>query len=124
MGEYFPSGTIVGVPTYALHHDERYFQNPFTYNPDRWLDATESEQRKAFIPFSLGPRGCIGRGVALFELYHAVARVLFTYDIRLAPGKTETLGVGPAGEYKIRDYFIVGKEGPVVQFRRASLKRE
>ncbi|CRG83418.1 Isotrichodermin C-15 hydroxylase [Talaromyces islandicus] len=119
MGEYFPAGTVVGVPTYALHHDTRYFQDAFAYNPSRW-DENENEtldlQRKAFIPFSLGPRGCIGRHVALFELYLAVARVLFMYDIRLAPGM-EQLGVGPAGEYKIKDYFIVGKEGPVVQFR-------
>jgi cytochrome P450 len=125
MGEYLPEGTVVGVPTYTLHHDNRYFQQPFKYNPSRWLEKEEAGevdaetialQRKAFIPFSLGPRGCIGRNVALFELYLAVARVMFLYDVRLAPGM-EHLGVGPSGEYKIKDYFIVGKEGPVVQFR-------
>jgi hypothetical protein len=41
---------------------------------------------------------------------------LFLYDLRLQPG-TEHLGVGPLGEYKIKDYFIVGKEGPILQFR-------
>ncbi|QKX64642.1 uncharacterized protein TRUGW13939_11818 [Talaromyces rugulosus] len=65
---------------------------------------------------ALGPRGCLGRNVALFELYLAIVRVLFLYDVRLAPAM-EHLGVGPSGEYKIKDYFIIGKEGPVVQFR-------
>ena len=75
-----------------------------------------TKQREAFIPFSVGPRACIGRNVALFELYVSVARVLFSYDLRLSPG-TEHLGVGPHGEYKVKDHFIVGKEGPMLQFR-------
>ena len=133
MGHEFAEGTILGVPTYALHHDERYFKRAFEYNPSRWLVKGESEdaaegnspeivarQRHAFIPFSIGPRACIGRNVALFELYISVARVLFLYDLRMQPG-TEHLGVGPLGEYKIRDYFIVGKEGPILQFRPGQL---
>jgi cytochrome P450 len=129
MGHEFAEGTVIGVPTYVLHHNELYFDCPFKYDPSRWLvkgkgeDTAEgnspeiiARQRQAFIPFSLGPRGCIGRNVALFELYISIARVLFLYDLRMQPG-TEHLGIGPFGEYKIRDYFIVGKEGPVLQFR-------
>ncbi|KAL9085407.1 MAG: hypothetical protein Q9159_004696 [Coniocarpon cinnabarinum] len=128
-GHHFPRGTIVGVPTYALHHSERYFDRPFEYDPSRWLAKGEgiitsegnssevlARQREAFVPFSIGPRACIGRTVALFELYVCVARVLYSYDIRLAPG-TEHLGVGPHGEYKMKDHFIVGKEGPLIQFK-------
>lgn len=129
MGHEFPEGTVIGVPTYALHHNELYFSNPFEYDPSRWLVKEESEgetegsslevharQRQAFIPFSLGSRACIGRNVALFEVYVCVARVLFMYDIRIQPGM-EHLGVGTMGEYQIKDYFIVGKEGPILQFR-------
>ena len=129
MGHHFAQGTVIGVPTYTLHHDSRYFDRPFDYDPSRWLAKCEGDdpdegsspevgarQRQAFIPFSLGPRACIGRGVALLELYVSVARVLFMYDLRLQPG-TEHVGVGPHGEYKIKDHFIVGKEGPVLQFR-------
>ena len=134
MGHEFAEGTIIGVPTYVLHHNELYFDRPFEYDPSRWLVKGESEdaadgndpeiiarQRQAFIPFSLGPRACIGRSVALFELYISVARVLFLYDLRMQPG-TEHLGVGVQGEYKIKDYFIVGKEGPILQFRSSQLR--
>ena len=126
----FPAGTVVGVPTYALHRSEEHFEDPFSYRPERWLlrSATEARsngvteevlarQRRAFVPFSLGPRACIGRGFALMELEISIARILWLYDIRNAPG-TEELGKGPQGEYKIKKNFVVGKEGPILQFRR------
>lgn len=131
MGEwYLPAGTVVAVPTYALHHSEDHFYRAFVYDPSRWLlcgsKGTEqgegvsaevlSRQRQAFAPFSMGPRACIGRNVAILELELTISRALWLYDIRLAPG-TEQLGVGYQGEYKIKDHFAVGKEGPVLQFR-------
>lgn len=77
-----------------------------------------------FCPFSIGPRGCIGKGLAYVELTVTIARVLFLYDVRLAPGTT--LGAGSknleAGrnrptEYQIEDRFASTKDGPVLQFR-------
>ncbi|GLA35474.1 hypothetical protein AnigIFM63309_011314 [Aspergillus niger] len=127
----FPAGTIVGVPTYSLHHSPEHFDRPYEYDPNRWmLRGTEAadegvgvspevmaRQRAAFVPFSLGPRACIGRNVAMLELEVSVARVLWLYDLRLAPGM-EHLGVGREGEYKMKDNFIVGKEGPILEFRK------
>ncbi|KAH8430736.1 cytochrome P450 [Aspergillus melleus] len=132
MNQYFPPGTIVGVPTYSLHHDEAYFDDPFAYRPSRWLlhgspvcqgdEGVSAEilarQKEAFVPFSLGPRACIGRNVAWMELEVGLARALWLYDIRIAPGR-EHVGVAKrGGEYMIRDNFVVGKEGPMVQFRQ------
>ncbi|OJZ84538.1 hypothetical protein ASPFODRAFT_48592 [Aspergillus luchuensis CBS 106.47] len=131
VGEWhFPAGTVVAVPTYALHHSEEHFDRPFEYDPSRWLLCDSkgtkqgegvsaevlSRQRQAFVPFSIGPRACIGRNVAILELELTISRALWLYDIRLAPGR-EQLGVGYQGEYKIKDHFAVGKEGPVLQFR-------
>ncbi|RAH79464.1 benzoate 4-monooxygenase cytochrome-like protein P450 [Aspergillus japonicus CBS 114.51] len=129
---HFPAGTIVGVPTYALHHSPAHFDRPFVYDPSRWVlrgsetadsdaegvsPAVMARQRAAFAPFSIGPRACIGRNVAMLELEVSVARVLWLYDLRLTPGM-EHLGVGHEGEYKMKDNFIVGKEGPILEFRR------
>ncbi|KJZ78234.1 hypothetical protein HIM_02272 [Hirsutella minnesotensis 3608] len=132
-GHYFKAGCTIGVPTYSLHHSEEHFDRPFQFKPERWLvkgtDGVEDgegrsaddigKSRQAFAPFSIGPRSCIARGVAVLELYLGVARALWLYDLQIAPGY-ETMGVGIKGEYKIKDHFIVGKEGPVLQFRRAS----
>ncbi|KAI9651317.1 hypothetical protein NHQ30_001356 [Ciborinia camelliae] len=128
---YFTPGTIIGVPTYSLHHSGEHFAQPYVYNPSRWLvkgaEGTNenegctpeeiSKAREAFVPFSLGPRACIGKSVALYELQVGVARVLWLYNIRIAPG-CESIGVGRNGEYKMKDFFIVGKEGPILQFQK------
>lgn len=127
----FPAGIIVGVPTYALHHNEKYFNRPFEYDPGRWLikgaDGTRegegqspekvAKAREAFSPFSLGPRACIGRNVALLQLQVGVARALWLYNMEIVPG-FENMGVGRQGEYKMKDNFIVGKEGPMLRFQR------
>ncbi|PQE13704.1 Isotrichodermin C-15 hydroxylase protein [Rutstroemia sp. NJR-2017a BVV2] len=130
-GHHFAAGTTVGVPTYSLHHNVKYFDRPFVYDPSRWLikdtpgvlenegrtQEEVSRAREAFAPFSIGPRSCIGKSVALIELCIGISRVLWLYDLRIAPGY-EKVGVGRHGEYKMKDHFIVGKEGPILQFRR------
>ena len=129
-GMHFPAGTVVGVPIYALQHNPAYHPNPFAYNPYRWMEGgggsgeEKSEEgtsakelqlaQSAFCPFSVGPRGCIGKGVAYLELTVALARTLWLYDLRLVGD----VGKGRDGQYAVKDIFVAEKEGPVVQFRR------
>ncbi|KAF2809419.1 cytochrome P450 [Mytilinidion resinicola] len=137
-GHHLPAGVVVGVPAYAIHHNEAYYPDSFRYLPERWLADPQQnpyvgrleEAREAFCPFSVGPRGCIGRGLAYVELSVTVARVLFLFDVRAKRG--ETLGEGGRegvqgvegvegrerrGEYQIEDRFASRKDGPVVEFR-------
>ncbi|KAH6961754.1 cytochrome P450 [Ilyonectria sp. MPI-CAGE-AT-0026] len=56
-----PKGAVVGIQNYTVHRWEPAFPNPEEFNPDRWLDDENTEQRKeAFVPFSVGARRCIG----------------------------------------------------------------
>ena len=125
-GHHFPEGTVVGVPTYAIHRKADYFPDPLIYKPGRWLVDDKAEEMditaeslglalSAFCPFSIGPRGCIGKGVAYLELSVALARTLFLYDMRLANG--EDIGRAPDGQYELSDIFVARKNGPIVQFR-------
>lgn len=131
-GHHIPAGVDVGVPIYAIHHNPAYFPQPFDYIPERWLsDASKNplhdrlpDAQSAYNPFSIGPRGCIGKGLAYVELSVTIARVLWLYDVRLAPGTD--LGAGRldaevgrtrSGEYQIMDVFASKKDGPVLQFR-------
>lgn len=131
-GRHIPAGIDVGVPHYAIHHNADYYPRPFDYIPERWLSdavanpfhAKISEAHSAFCPFSIGPRGCIGKGLAYVELTVSIARVLFLYDMRLAPGTTlgagnRHLGAGRTRptEYQIEDRFASTKDGPILQFR-------
>jgi cytochrome P450 len=76
-GEKFPEGTVVGVPTYAIHHNPEYWSQPFEYRPERWISESEpnvtaesvSLGQSAFCPFSVGPRGCIGKGTLVSSLF-------------------------------------------------------
>ena len=134
-GYYIPEGTVVGTCHYAVHHNPDYFPGPFEYRPERWIvdsahGVTEEAvalAQSAFCPFSLGPRGCIGRGMAYMELLTTLARLLFLYDMRLAPG--EQRGAGQADlewgrhrpkEFQLIDIFTSSKDGPLVQFRQRS----
>jgi cytochrome P450 len=132
-GEHIPAGVVVGTPHYTIHHNPAYFRDPFSFIPERWIPGsapnitatTVAAARGAFCPFSIGPRGCIGKGMAYTELSTALARVLWMYDMRLAPGArigegniNAEYGRRIVGEFQLLDTFTSKKDGPVVQFRR------
>lgn len=126
---FIPAGVEVGTPFYSLFHNPTYFPDSFKYRPERWFlseASSQSEEEKekldlanqAFAPFSLGPRTCIGKNMAYMEMTIVMARVLFLFDFRAA--KEQVLeGKGRAGEYAIKDHFICGKDGPMIEFRPA-----
>lgn len=70
LGEYFiPKGTIIHIPANTIHRLPEYWgSNPNTFDPDRWNCLPASYTNNAFIPFSHGPRGCIGRKFADTEV--------------------------------------------------------
>lgn len=133
-GLHIPAGIVVGTPHYAIHHNSEYFPAPFEFIPERWIPNNEpgceatvesvSLAHLAFCAFSVGPRGCIGKGVAYVELMTTLARVLFLYEMRHVSGdrigegsEGEVLGRRRKGEYQLRDCFTSMKDGPVVEFR-------
>jgi cytochrome P450 len=69
LGPYLvPTGSAVMMSTYTMHHDPRYFPDPFRFDPDRWTpEARASRPQFSYFPFGGGPRRCIGEGFALTE---------------------------------------------------------
>ena len=54
-GYDLPKGTTVFPNLYESHIDPAIWKDPFTFNPDRWLDADNNiKSNPAFIPFSVG----------------------------------------------------------------------
>lgn len=85
LGYTFPPGTVLSVPSYTIHHSKEIWgDDADAFNPDRWQEGViTDEQKAAFIPFSYGPRACVGRNVAEMELAIIVATVFRNYEFVL-----------------------------------------
>ncbi|PCG99558.1 Cytochrome P450, E-class, group I [Penicillium occitanis (nom. inval.)] len=132
-GVYVPEGYEAACQAYALHHNEKYYPNPFAYQPERWLDhdsPSAADPKTAFFAFSYGVRNCAGINLAYLEINFAIARLLWSADFRI-PSHSFSLakiGGGDPGnkeplrrredEYQLYDVFASEKEGPMLEFRR------
>jgi benzoate 4-monooxygenase len=82
----------------TIHHNDVAFPQADTYMPERWLSGKRASAEKYFIPFSYGPRACVGRNVAMMELLKIVANLLKRYQFEL---------VDPNHETVLREGFLV-----------------
>lgn len=90
LNHHFPPGTVLSVPAYTIHHSKAIWgSDADEFVPDRWERITE-KQKNAFIPFSYGPRSCVGRNVAEMELTLIVATVFRRYEFELYQDVLET----------------------------------
>lgn len=68
---------MVMLSIWAIHRNEEHWPDPDRFDPDRFLPANSAgRHRMAFLPFGLGPRMCIGKHFALFELQAMLATLL------------------------------------------------
>jgi cytochrome P450 len=89
---HVPAGTTVGVPAYAIHHNEAYYPDSWSFRPERWIDSADTpggpaglaRARKAYCPFSTGPGDCVAKNLAYLAFRLALAHLLWRYDVRLA----------------------------------------
>ena len=84
-----PRGSMVIVYVYGVHHAPRTWDNPESFEPERFIKGNE-KLRKPFthLPFGGGPRGCIGSHYAMLQILMIVSELLRRYDFELAPGQT------------------------------------
>jgi cytochrome P450 len=83
-GHHIRPGTTVLIPIHHIHHDERWWPDPETFDPTRFIgDAVKDRPRSAYLPFGGGRRICIGQSFALMEmvLMAAVMSQRFTFDV-------------------------------------------
>lgn len=63
-----PKDTHIMSFFYGLHRNEKYWKAPDEFQPERFLKDGKGIKRKAFFPFGVGPRMCIGNHFALAEI--------------------------------------------------------
>jgi enediyne biosynthesis protein E7 len=74
----FPIGarTDVFISPYILHRHPAFWSEPEEFRPERFAGVDAKERHRfAFIPFSVGPRHCIGENMAMFEMLVHVNRM-------------------------------------------------
>jgi cytochrome P450 len=83
-----PKGSTVIVFVYGAHHAPRYWENPESFAPERFVKAND-KLRTPFthIPFGGGPRGCIGGNYAMLQILMILSDLLRRYDFELTPGQ-------------------------------------
>lgn len=130
-GVFLPAGSECGTPAFSIHRSPDYYREPLSYIPERWIEgetcqtrsarqswvATKAEievSRNAFCPFSIGPRGCIGKSMALMEMRITLSRLVFLFDIELA----DRTGEDADGFLALTDHFVSAKTGPNVLIRQ------
>ncbi|KAL7755384.1 hypothetical protein ACKLNR_014482 [Fusarium oxysporum f. sp. zingiberi] len=134
-GQFIPEGINVSCASYCLHYNPEIYPEPFTFDPERWIVDEKNESgvsaesvalaQSVFIPFSTGPRGCIGKNLAYLEMSLILARTVYNYKIR--PDITSNLGGGgfdavegrrTSGQYQLHDVFVSIRDGPMVQLKK------
>ncbi|BFZ14239.1 hypothetical protein BsWGS_17278 [Bradybaena similaris] len=90
VGGYdIPAKTTLLVNQYAIMHDPKHWDNPEVFNPDRFIEdgGTKVKARlQSWIPFSIGPRSCIGEFLAKQNILYSVVGLLQQLHFDLAPG--------------------------------------
>jgi cytochrome P450 len=84
-----PRGSTVVVFIYGTHHSSKYWENPESFDPERFTKANEKLHTPfAHLPFGAGPRGCIGGNYAMLQMLMILSVLLRKYDFQLVPGQT------------------------------------
>jgi cytochrome P450 len=83
-----PRDSTIVVFIYGTHHSPRYWENPETFDPERFTKANQTQHTPfAHLPFGAGPRGCIGGNYAMLQMLMILSVLLRKYDFQLVPGQ-------------------------------------
>jgi cytochrome P450 len=86
-GYELPAGSMVLVSPWVVHHDRRWWPDPFRFDPERWAPGAEADRPKfGYFPFGGGPRQCIGESFARVECGVVLVTLVRRWRLRLVPG--------------------------------------
>jgi cytochrome P450 len=75
QGYHLPAGTNVGLGVCQLHLNPEVFPSPEQFLPERWEQPTPEMQRD-WVPFGMGSRACIARGLASTSVFEAMQQII------------------------------------------------
>ncbi|KOC68891.1 Cytochrome P450 4g15 [Habropoda laboriosa] len=83
-GDYtIPAGCTVVIGTFKLHRQPHIYPDPDVFNPDNFLpENTANRHYYAYVPFSAGPRSCVGRKYAMLKLKIVLSTILRNFRVK------------------------------------------
>ncbi|KAJ2911405.1 hypothetical protein MD484_g9007, partial [Candolleomyces efflorescens] len=97
-GYRFPKGAVIIPNSWAMLHDETVYSDPFTFNPDRFINPESGQVDFKSAPdpsmacWGFGRRVCPGRHVALTAIWLAIASLASVFDFEKAKEKVKVVG--------------------------------
>jgi cytochrome P450 len=93
LGGYtIPKGSSLIFSQYVMHHNAKYYDNPETFDPDRWTEDFKMQLPRT--AFGGGIRGCVGEPFAWQEGILLMATISSYWSMRLAPNQRIKLEPG------------------------------
>ena len=84
---YSIGNAVLMVNAYVMHRHPDLWKQPDEFRPERMIDGSEGDVNAKLIPFSRGPRDCIGKYFALLEAKLAISALVTRYNLQCAdPG--------------------------------------
>jgi len=103
-----PRGTEVAFDFSNLHRNEKVWENPRKFIPERFEDKEKSDSAYSFVPFSAGPRNCIGQRFAMMELKISLHIILLNFVIDAEQKEDEIV--------EVVDVVMTSLEGLKIKF--------
>ncbi|KAM8945946.1 cytochrome P450 2J4-like [Pelodytes ibericus] len=118
-GYTIPKGTVVLTDLSSLNYDGKYWKYPHEFSPENFLNEDgELIKPEAFLPFSAGPRVCLGENLARMEIFLIFTSLLTHFEFHwpdpsTPPDLTPVFGISQAPKnFKMR---LVSREAnPII----------
>jgi cytochrome P450 len=96
LGEYFvPAGTEIYVPVFYIQRHPALWPNPSRFDPDRFApEKAQPAHPLAMLPFSAGPRNCIGEPLARLEMQFHVMMIARRLSLSYSETAIPELDIG------------------------------
>ncbi|XP_013390967.1 cytochrome P450 2J6 [Lingula anatina] len=104
-GHTIPKGTMILGDLYRVLHDKNNFEDPYKFKPERWLDSDGKVIKSdKLIPFSMGPRICLGKGLAEMESFIFFTTLLQNFTFKVPEGEKPPDGVEGLNTFTFTPY--------------------